>query len=142
MSGELPLYAREPGSSAPGHATLGLILESHGKRIAYTPVVPEITDALRTIYAGCETIFVDGTFWSNEELGKTHAGTPMAKAMGHVPMSGTDGTIALLSDLPRQQKVFVHLNNTNPVLDSRSEAYNTVIESGWKVGQDGWELGH
>jgi pyrroloquinoline quinone biosynthesis protein B len=84
---------------------------------------------------------VDGTFWSNEELTETHAGTPMARAIGHVPMSGEDGTIALLSGLPPLQKVFVHLNNTNPVLDPRSGAYNTVVEAGWKVGHDGWELG-
>ena len=119
----------------------GLLLEGDGTRVAYTPAVPAITDSLRVIYARCETIFVDGTFWSDEELSKTHAGTPMAQAIGHVPMSGKDGTIALLSDLPALQKVFVHLNNTNPVLDSRSGAYNAVVEAGWKIGQDGWEPG-
>jgi pyrroloquinoline quinone biosynthesis protein B len=141
MAGELPFYARELGTSEPGQASLGLLLESDGMRIAYTPVVPAITDALRTIYARCETIFVDGTFWSDEELSKTRAGTPMAQAIGHVPMSGKDGTIALLSGLPALQKVFVHLNNTNPVLDPRSGAFNAVVEAGWKIGQDGWELG-
>jgi pyrroloquinoline quinone biosynthesis protein B len=141
MAGELPFYAREFGFSGPGSASLGLLLEGHGKRIAYTPAVPLITDSLRTIYASCETIFVDGTFWSDEELSGTHAGTPTAQAIGHLPMSGKDGTIALLSDTPAQEKVFVHLNNTNPVLDSTSSAYNAVVESGWKIAQDGWELG-
>ena len=141
MAGELPFYARELGPSEPGHARLGLILEAGGNRIAYTPAVPAITDPLRTIYAACETIFVDGTFWSDEELSGTHAGMPMAQAIGHVPMGGKDGTIALLSDMPGMQKVFVHLNNTNPVLDPRSGAYNAVVEAGWKIGQDGWELG-
>jgi pyrroloquinoline quinone biosynthesis protein B len=141
MAGELPFYARGFASSELGQASLGLLLEGDGMRIAYTPVVPAITDSLRAIYAPCEAIFVDGTFWSDEELSKTHAGTPMARAIGHVPMSGKDGTIALLSDLPALQKVFVHLNNTNPVLDPRSGAYNAVVEAGWKIGQDGWELG-
>jgi pyrroloquinoline quinone biosynthesis protein B len=110
-------------------------------RIAYTPVVPAITDALRTIYSGCEAIFVDGTFWSDEELCNTHAAMPRAQALGHVPMSGNDGTIALLSDVSVSQRIFVHLNNTNPVLDPRSGAYNAVVEAGWKIGQDEWELG-
>jgi pyrroloquinoline quinone biosynthesis protein B len=140
MAGELPLYAREFSSSGPGQASLGLLLESHGMRIAYTPAVPAITDSLRTIYANCDTIFVDGTFWSDQELSKTHAGTPTAQAIGHLPMSGKDGTIALLSDLPGLQKVFVHLNNTNPVLDPRSGAYSAVAEAGWTIGHDGWEL--
>ena len=141
MPGELPVYAREFTSDRPGQASLGLLLECGGMRIAYTPVVPAITDSLRTIYSRCEAIFVDGTFWSDEELSKTHAGMPTAQAIGHVPMSGKDGTIALLSDVPALQRVFVHLNNTNPVLDPRSGAYNAVVEAGWKIGQDGWELG-
>ena len=140
MAGELPFYAQEFVSSEPGQASLGLILESHAKRIAYTPVVPEITDQLRTIYASCDTIFVDGTFWSDDELSQSHAGAPKARAIGHVPMSGEDGTIAQLAGLPVSQKVFVHLNNTNPVLDPRSGAYDAVVEAGWKIGQDGWEL--
>jgi pyrroloquinoline quinone biosynthesis protein B len=109
-------------------------------RIAYTPVVPGITDELRKIYTSCDTIFVDGTFWSDDELSQTHAGAPMARAIGHVPMSGNDGTIAQLKGLPSLQKVFVHLNNTNPVLDPRSGACNAVVEAGWKIGMDGWKL--
>ena len=141
LEGELPLYAGELRSSAPGQASLGLLLESHGKRIAYTPAVPVITDSLRGIYARCEAIFVDGTFWSDEELGETHNGMPTARAIGHVPMSGSDGTMALLSNLVVAQRVFIHLNNTNPVLDPRSSAYNEVVEAGWNVAKDGWELG-
>lgn len=141
MPGELPFYAREHGSGGPGHASLGLLLEGDGKRLAYTPAVPAITESLRRIYAGCETAFVDGTFWSDDELSGTHAGTPKAHDIGHVPMSGEDGTIAMLSDMPALEKVYVHLNNTNPVLDSRSAAYSAVAEAGWKVGHDGWELG-
>ncbi len=141
MGGELPFYAREFGRNVPEQVSQGLLLEKDGMRIAYTPMVPAITDSLRSIYAGCGAIFVDGTFWSNEELSKAHTGTPMAQDIGHVPMSGKDGTIALLSDLPTIQKIFVHLNNTNPVLDPRSSAYNAVVEAGWKIGEDGWELG-
>src|SRR5215469_16441720 len=55
LPGELPFYAREFRSSASEQASLGLVLESHGKRIAYTPVVPAITDSLRTTYERCET---------------------------------------------------------------------------------------
>jgi pyrroloquinoline quinone biosynthesis protein B len=140
MAGELPFYAREFSAGEPGQASLGLILKGHGRRIAYTPVVPEITDELRKIYATCDTIFVDGTFWSDDELSQTQAGAPMARAIGHVPMSGKDGTLAQLASLPSLQKVFVHLNNTNPVLDPRSGACKAVVEAGWKIGMDGWEL--
>ena len=141
MGEELPFYAREFGSSAPGEASLGLLLESGGTRIAYTPVVPAITDSLRAIYAQCETLVVDGTFWSDRELSRIHSAMPGARAIGHVPIGGEDGTMALLSDIPARQRVFVHLNNTNPVLDPRSGEYNAVVESGWKIANDGWEPG-
>ena len=49
-------------------------------------------------------------------------------------------TLALLSDLNVPRKIFVHLNNTNPVLDPRSEQYRTVIDAGWQIGYDGWQL--
>ena len=140
MNGDLPFYGREFAPGGPGEASLGLLLEVDGKRLAYTPVVPAVTDSLRAIYSRCEAIFVDGTFWSDDELSKTHPGMPSAQAIGHVPMSGRDGTVALLSDVPAMQKVFVHLNNTNPVLDPRNHAYRAVVEAGWKIGQDGWEL--
>ena len=140
LAGELPFYARELGPSEPGQASLGLQLECDGRRIAYTPSVPEITDALRAVYRSCDAIFVDGTFWSDAELSGTHSGTPLARAIGHVPMSSEDGTIALLADVTRPQKIFVHLNNTNPVLDPRSREYRAVIDAGWQIGQDGWQL--
>jgi pyrroloquinoline quinone biosynthesis protein B len=140
LAGDLPFYAREFGPSKAGEASLGLLLEIDGHRVAYTPSVPEITDELRAIYASCDTILIDGTFWSDAELNRTHAGTPLARAIGHVPMSGDDGTIALLSDLQVAQKLFVHINNTNPVLDPRSDEHRIVIDQGWQIGYDGWQL--
>nr|WP_218623929.1 MBL fold metallo-hydrolase [Granulicella sp. dw_53] len=140
LPGSLPFYARELDNGEEGQASLGLLLEADGVRVAYTPSVPEITDDLRSLYASCNVILVDGTFWSDAELSRTHSGTPLARAIGHVPLSGDDGTIALLADLDFPRKVFVHMNNTNPVLDPRSREYKTAIDAGWEIGYDGWQL--
>jgi pyrroloquinoline quinone biosynthesis protein B len=145
ISGSLPYYARESGmdefaAEEPGQAAIGLLLEADGRRLAYTPSVPEITDALRNLYNSCDVILVDGTFWSDAELNRTHSGTPLARSIGHVPMSGDDGTIALLAGVTVRQKIFVHINNTNPVLDRRSAEYKSVSDAGWQIGQDGWQL--
>ena len=121
-------------------ASIGLLLESGGLRIAYTPSLPEITEELLAIYRSCDAILVDGTFWSDAELSNNHAGTPLARAIGHIPMSGEDGTIALLAGITRPKKIFIHLNNTNPVLDPRSAEYKQVIDAGWEIGHDGWQL--
>jgi pyrroloquinoline quinone biosynthesis protein B len=140
LAGEMPFYARHLGPCEPGQASLGLLLEAGGPRIAYTPSVPGITESLRSVYRGCQAIVVDGTFWSDTELSNTHSGTPLARAIGHIPMSGEGGTLALLSDLNVPKKIFVHLNNTNPVLDLRSEQCRAVIDAGWQIGYDGWQL--
>jgi len=142
LIGSLPFYARELDTGKPGQACVGLLLESNGQRVAYTPSVPEITDELRAVYRSCNAILIDGTFWSDEELSRTHSGMPLARSIGHVPMSGDDGTIALLSDLCFLQKIFVHINNTNPVLDPRGSEYRAIIEAGWQIGHDGWKLNH
>lgn len=145
LSGSLPYYAHKVDTdgldaSEPGQATLGLLLEADGHRLAYTPSVPEVTETLRSIYDSCDIILVDGTFWSDAELNRTHSGTPLARSIGHVPMSGDYGTVALLAEITRPKKLFVHINNTNPVLDSRSAEYKSVIDAGWQIGQDGWQL--
>jgi pyrroloquinoline quinone biosynthesis protein B len=140
FQGGLPHYARETYQEQPGLTTLGLLLEAGGQRLAYTPSVPEVTDELRDLYDSCDAILVDGTFWSDEELSSTHAGTPLARSIGHVPMSGDDGTLNLLAGTCAQRKIYVHINNTNPVLDPRSAEYKLVVDAGWQIGHDGWQL--
>ncbi|MEO8737460.1 MAG: pyrroloquinoline quinone biosynthesis protein PqqB [Edaphobacter sp.] len=140
LAGDLPFYAQESGTGETGQASLGLLIEFKGQRVAYTPSVPEITESLRAIYSSCDTILVDGTFWNDTELASTHSGTPLARSIGHIPMSGDEGTIALLSDLSVLRKVFIHINNTNPILDVRSKEHKAVLDAGWQIGQDGWQL--
>ena len=135
-----PYYAEEFAPTKTAGVSVGLSIESDGRRLAYTPSLPEITDELIAVYEGCDAILVDGTFWSDAELQNNHSGTPLARAIGHVPMSGTEGTIALLARLTGPRKVFIHINNTNPVLDPRSQEYKQVIDAGWEIGHDGWQL--
>jgi pyrroloquinoline quinone biosynthesis protein B len=135
-----PHYAKEIAGTEISGASLGLIFESAAMRLAYTPSLPVITEELLAVYETCEVILVDGTFWSDAELRRNHSGTPLARAIGHIPMSGEDGSIALLGKLKAPRKVFIHINNTNPVLDPRSEEYKKVIDAGWEIGHDGWQL--
>jgi pyrroloquinoline quinone biosynthesis protein B len=135
-----PYYAQEGTWAKTAGASVGLVIEADGERLAYSPSLPEITEELLAVYESCDAILVDGTFWSDAELSRTHSGTPLARAIGHIPMSGKDGTIALLAEITRPKKIFIHINNTNPVLDPRSAEYKQVIDAGWEIGHDGWQL--
>jgi pyrroloquinoline quinone biosynthesis protein B len=139
LAGGLPFYAKELDTHEAGQASLGLVIAYEGRRIAYTPALPEVTEELLATFRSCDTVLIDGTFWSDAELTRTQGGTPLARSIGHVPMSGEDGTIALLAGVGAR-KVFVHLNNTNPVLDGRAPEHKAALAAGWEIGQDGWEL--
>ncbi|WP_399256097.1 pyrroloquinoline quinone biosynthesis protein PqqB [Terriglobus tenax] len=138
MSDELPHYAKSFAEGAePGQAVVGLVLASSEKKIVYTPAVGEVTDSLYQEYATADVIAVDGTFWSNDELQRAQPGTPLARQIGHVPISGEDGMMASMAGLEKPRRVFVHLNNTNPILDRESGERSAVLAGGWEIAEDG-----
>jgi pyrroloquinoline quinone biosynthesis protein B len=59
--------------------------------------------------------------------------------MGHVPVSGPGGSLRLLASLPGRS-FYVHLNNTNPLLDARSEQAAAVARASVGVAMDGMEI--
>ncbi|ADV82899.1 pyrroloquinoline quinone biosynthesis protein PqqB [Terriglobus saanensis] len=140
LPGALPFYASTIPGAPEGEASIGLLLECEGKRIAYTPSVPEVTDNLRHLYRSCEAIMMDATFWSDTELNRLQTGTPLARSIGHVPLGGEDGTLALLSNINVPTKVLIHINNSNPILDPLSAEHEETLRAGWQIGHDGWEL--
>ena len=64
-----------------------------------------------------------------------------AGQMGHVPLSGTGGTLEAFARLTRPRVILVHINNTNPVLLERSPERDAVHRAGVEVGYDGLEVG-
>ena len=84
-----------------------------------------------------ELLLFDGTFWTNEELNHLGISDRPALAMGHVPISGADGSLAALSQLSCRKKVYTHINNTNPILIEASAERAAVEGSGMIVGMDG-----
>ena len=60
--------------------------------------------------------------------------------MGHISISGPDGSIAAFRDLGATRKIYVHINNSNPVLDETSPERRSVEAAGWEIGYDGMEV--
>jgi pyrroloquinoline quinone biosynthesis protein B len=81
----------------------------------------------------------DGTFWSDDELIQVRQTGPTAREIGHVPVSGAGGTLHALAALKRSRKVFVHVNNTNPMLNQAGPEYRQVRDAGWEIAEDGWQ---
>lgn len=143
LHGSLPTYVgnEERSQLDPAAATIGLILEGPtGERAAYLPALPSISPQLKELLKTCSTIMVDGTFWSDDELQRIQPGTPMARAMGHLPISDRDGSLATLRDLDGIRKIYTHINNTNPILQEQSAERRAVQDEGWEVAWDGLEI--
>ena len=67
-------------------------------------------------------------------------GSKTGKRMGHMSMSGEDGTIAAFRDLGVRRRIFIHINNSNPVLLEDSPERRLAEEAGWEVAYDGMEV--
>jgi len=100
--------------------------EATGQRFYYIPGCARMTPELAARLRGASLVFF--------VMGKT------GSRMGHVNMSGADGSLAALAALDVKRKIYVHINNSNPVLDEHSDAYATVQAAGWEVGEDGMEV--
>jgi pyrroloquinoline quinone biosynthesis protein B len=143
LGSHYPAYVAERRSStlAPGEASLGLIIESPGrKRLAFLPAVPEISETLLRELDSVDVLLFDGTFWSDDELIRTQGSGKTALQMGHVPVSGDDGSLRRLAQLRRPRKIYLHINNTNPMLNEAGSEYRQVQDAGWEVAEDGWQL--
>ena len=99
-----------------------------------------LADGLRARIGGADALLFDGTVLHDDDMIRAGVGTKTGWRMGHVPMTGEGGSIAALSDVAIGRRVFVHINNTNPVLVEGSEARRQVEAAGWTVAHDGLTL--
>jgi pyrroloquinoline quinone biosynthesis protein B len=125
----------------PEEAQLGVMLTaSSGGRLVYMPAVPAISDQLLRLLETADLVLFDGTFWSDDELILVQGSGATAGEMGHVPVSGSEGSLRKLAGLQRPRKVFIHVNNTNPMLDESGSERRELRAEGWEVAEDGWHF--
>ncbi|MFZ0800423.1 MAG: pyrroloquinoline quinone biosynthesis protein PqqB [Terriglobales bacterium] len=139
LSGRYPKYVKtEIGKLARDEATAALFFESaSGKRVAYVPAVGGLSDTLLEKIKHADLLLFDGTFWSDDELQRVQGSGETAHQMGHIPV---EESLSLLKDIKVGRKMFVHLNNTNPMLNEASPEHQAVRRAGWEVAEDDWHL--
>ena len=116
------------------------VTDTAGGRFFYLPacarMTPELADRLR----GADLVFFDGTLWVDDEMIRDNVGVKTGQRMGHMSVSGPDGTIAALADLDIKRKVFIHINTTNPILIEDTQERAQAEAGGWEVSYDGMHL--
>ncbi len=141
LSGRYPHYVKsDRGKLAADQATAALFFESGSrKRVAYIPAIGDLTDTLIKKMERVDMLLFDGTFWSDDELQRVQGSGETAHQMGHIPV---EESLRLLKNINIKvgRKMFVHINNTNPILNETSAEHRAVRQAGWEVAEDNWQL--
>lgn len=127
-------------SSAGETIAVRLIDVGTGASLFYIPACARIDAGLRARLTGAACLLFDGTLYTDDEMIVAGVGEKTAARMGHLAISGAYGAIAGLAGVPIGRRIFVHLNNTNPVLDEHSRERQAVRASNWEVAEDGMEI--
>ncbi len=122
--------------------TIGLKITdtAAGTSFFYIPGCAEIDPPLADRISGADLIFLDGTLFTDDEMIAQGLSHKTGQRMGHISISGPNGSIAAFKPLDVKRRIYVHINNSNPVLDDNSEARKVVETAGWEVGFDGMEV--
>jgi pyrroloquinoline quinone biosynthesis protein B len=122
--------------------TLGLRIadRASGKLLYFLAACAGVTDELKSRLLGAAAVFFDGTVWRDDELIAAGLGNKTGQGMGHIAMSGERGAIESLANLDIGRKMFLHINNSNPVLLRDSAERKLAERAGWQIPSDGTEI--
>lgn len=143
VPGKVPLWLEGEGevqTDRLGEQTAGVELSCGDTTAFYIPgcarMVPELANRLR----GAALVFFDGTVFHDDEMIRAGVGEKTGRRMGHMPMAGREGSLAAFAGLGVGRKIYVHMNNTNPVWLPGSPERAEVEAAGWEVAHDGMEV--
>ena len=141
VPGKVPLYleGENPDTASETAANVGVQICAEKARLLYIPGAAALTATMRARMEGADVVFFDGTLFRDDEMIASGTGSKTGRRMGHMPIDGEDGSLAELEAIAAR-RVYVHINNTNPILISGSPERMHVERAGWEVAEDGMEI--
>jgi len=139
--GKLPLYleGEAPEIDTESAANVGVELYREGARMVFVPGAAAVTDAMRERFARASVVLFDGTLFVDDEMIRAGTGEKTGRRMGHMPIDGEGGSLRALDGLSAR-RIFIHINNTNPILIDGSAERQKIEAAGWRVAEDGMEI--
>ena len=110
------------------------------RTVLVAPVFAAISRTLHDAISRASVAFLDGSFFSCDELRRGGLSHKLASDLGHLPMGDSGGTLDHLRKADSQRIIFTHINNSNPVLDPQSAAAVRVRSAGAEIAFDGLEV--
>src|ERR1700686_1609382 len=141
VPGKLPLYleGEDPETGAESAANVGIELQRAGARLIFVPGAAAVTGVMRARFARADAVLFDGTLFTDDEMLRSGTGQKTGRRMGHMPIDGEGGSLQTLDGLTAR-RIFVHINNTNPIQIDGSPPRTKVETAGWQVAEDGMEI--
>jgi pyrroloquinoline quinone biosynthesis protein B len=140
LPGKVPLYQETPGATdAEAGVCYAARLSAHDRHLIIAPGCAVIDEAVRAQLSGADTVLFDGTLFTDDEMIVAGLGAKTGRRMGHVPVMGPGSSMERLADLP-MRKIYLHINNSNPILLSDSSERRLVEAAGFEVAYDGMEI--
>lgn len=147
LGGPYPDYVSPElqGSLVAEESTSAFVIHQGDKRLFYAPSIPAAgttasSGAWKSYVETSGVSFLDGSFWSDDELIRTGRSKKTARQIGHVPLSGPDGLLEKYPKNSAGRRILIHINNTNPILDENSPQHRAVLDAGFEIAYDGMEL--
>jgi len=139
--GKPPVHLEGNAPADPAE-NIGVVIHERrtDKRLAYFSAAAAITPAMRATFESADCVFFDGTFWAGDELIALGLGDKRAEQMAHLPVGGADGSLQALSGIRAPKRIYIHINNTNPLLRPRSPERKQAEAGGWEIACDGMEV--
>jgi pyrroloquinoline quinone biosynthesis protein B len=141
VPGKVPLYLEgdKVATASVSAANVGLEIEGGGARLVYIPGAAAVTADMKARMARAEVVLFDGTLFRDDEMIASGTGSKTGRRMGHMPVEGADGSLTALDGIAAR-RIYVHINNTNPILIEGSPERALVERRGWQVAEDGMEI--
>jgi pyrroloquinoline quinone biosynthesis protein B len=141
VPGKLPLYleGENPQTAIETATNVGVEISARNARLVYIPGAAAVTAAMMERIKRADVVFFDGTLFRDDEMIASGTGAKTGRRMGHMPIDGQDGSLAVLEGVAGR-RVYVHVNNTNPILIEGSPERVEVERRGWEIAEDGMEI--
>jgi pyrroloquinoline quinone biosynthesis protein B len=141
VPGKAPLYREgsAPLTAVETEVNVGVELRLGEARLTYVPGAAAVPPPLKQRLGRADAVLFDGTLFVDDEMIRNGTGEKTGRRMGHMPIDGADGSLAALAEL-KARRIYIHINNTNPILVDGSPERRRVVEAGWAVAEDGMEI--
>ena len=146
VPGKIALYLENPeagdnfGTEAGDTIGLRVTAPETGKTFYYIPGCAALDAPLRARLEGAPLVLFDGTLYENQEMVAGGLGQKTGQRMGHMNICGPAGSMAAFEALGVERRIFIHINNSNPILLEESPERTTVVAAGWEIAYDGQEI--